>query len=92
VRDEAHRFALEYHRGLRGRTMSASVLDDVPGVGPTRKRALLKAFGSVRRLRAASVDEIAAVKGVTRQVAGDVAAFLSDDVPAPPRGPDRGAR
>jgi excinuclease ABC subunit C len=78
IRDEAHRFAVEYHRDLRGRTMRASVLDEVPGVGPARKRALLKEFGSLRRLRGASVEEIAAVKGVTRQVAEDLAAFLAD--------------
>jgi excinuclease ABC subunit C len=83
VRDEAHRFAIEYHRELRGKTVSSSVLDEVPGVGPTRKRALLRAFGSVRRLRAASVDEIAAVKGVTRQVAEDIAAFLAVEGPPP---------
>jgi excinuclease ABC subunit C len=82
VRDEAHRFAVEYHRELRGRTMRASVLDEVPGVGPGRKRALLKAFGSLARLRAASVDEIAAVKGVTRRCAEDVSAFLADDAAA----------
>ena len=60
VRDEAHRFAIEYHRELRGKAMTASVLDDVPGVGPKRKKALLKQFGSVKRLREATVDEIAA--------------------------------
>jgi excinuclease ABC subunit C len=63
IRDEAHRFAITYHREVRGRAMTASVLDDVPGVGPKRKKALLKAFGSVKRLRAASVEEIAAVVG-----------------------------
>jgi excinuclease ABC subunit C len=77
VRDEAHRFAVTYHRELRGKAMTASVLDEVPGVGPTRKQALMKAFGSVRKLRAASVEEIAAVKGVPRDVAEDIAAFLA---------------
>jgi len=69
VRDEAHRFAIEYHRELRGRAMSASVLDDVIGVGPKRKKALLRHFGSLKQLRAANVDEIAAVQGVTRDAA-----------------------
>jgi excinuclease ABC subunit C len=78
VRDEAHRFAVTYHRELRGKAMTASVLDEVPGVGPTRKAALMKAFGSVRKLRGASVDEIAAVDGVPRDVAEDIAAFLSE--------------
>jgi excinuclease ABC subunit C len=77
VRDEAHRFAITYHRELRGKAMTASVLDEIPGVGPTRQKALMKAFGSVRRLRAASVDEIAAVKGVGLKAASDIAAFLA---------------
>ncbi len=69
VRDEAHRFAIEYHRELRGRAMSASVLDDVPGIGPKRKKAILARFGSLKKLRAASVEEIAAVPGVGRVAA-----------------------
>jgi excinuclease ABC subunit C len=77
VRDEAHRFAIEYHRELRGRAMSASALDDIPGIGPKRKKALLKAFGSVKKLRAASVEQIAAVPGVGREVAEAVAEALS---------------
>jgi excinuclease ABC subunit C len=77
VRDEAHRFAIEYHRKLRGKAMTASVLDDIPGVGPKRKKALLKAFGSVRRMREATVDEVAAVPGVPRDVAEEVVAVLA---------------
>jgi excinuclease ABC subunit C len=77
VRDEAHRFAIAYHRDLRSRAMTASILDEIPGVGPTRRKLLIKAFGSVRRLRSATVDEIAAVKGVGRAVAEDVSAFLA---------------
>jgi excinuclease ABC subunit C len=77
VRDEAHRFAIEYHRELRGRAMTASALDDIPGIGPKRKKALLKAFGSVKKLRAASVDEIASVPGVGREVAETVAEALA---------------
>jgi excinuclease ABC subunit C len=76
IRDEAHRFAITYHRDLRGKAMTASALDDVPGVGPKRRKALLKAFGSVRKLAAASVEEIAAVPGVPREVAEDVKAVL----------------
>jgi excinuclease ABC subunit C len=79
VRDEAHRFAIEYHRELRGRAMTASALDDVPGVGPKRKKALLKAFGSLKKLRAASVDEIAAVPGVGRVAAEAVAEALKGE-------------
>ena len=76
VRDEAHRFAIEYHRQLRGKAMTASVLDDIEGVGPKRKKALLKTFGSVKRLRDASVDQIAAVPGVSRDVAEEIVAVL----------------
>ena len=69
VRDEAHRFAITFHRELRDKAMTVSVLDEVEGVGPTRKKAIMRHFGSMKRLRAASVDDIAAVKGVPRQVA-----------------------
>ena len=69
VRDESHRFAITFHRELRDKAMTASVLDDVPGVGPTRKRAIMRHFGSLKRLRAASVEQIAEVKGVPADVA-----------------------
>ncbi len=59
VRDEAHRFAITYHRQLRSRSMIDSTLDDVPGIGPTRKKALLRQFGSLKRIRAASREELA---------------------------------
>jgi excinuclease ABC subunit C len=77
IRDEAHRFAITYHRELRGKAMTASVLDEIPGVGPTRRQLLIKAFGSVKRLRAASVENVAAVKGIGREVATDVVEFLA---------------
>ena len=69
VRDESHRFAITFHRELRDRAMTVSVLDEVEGVGPTRKRAIMRHFGSMKRLRAATVDEIAAVKGIPAAVA-----------------------
>lgn len=69
VRDEAHRFAITAHRAKRAKTGIASQLDEIPGVGPTRRRALLKHFGSLEGIRNASVDEIAEVKGVPREVA-----------------------
>jgi excinuclease ABC subunit C len=59
VRDEAHRFAVTYHRRLRGKRMVDSILDDVPGIGATRKRQLLRSFGSLKRLREADVDQLA---------------------------------
>ena len=72
VRDEAHRFALRHHRGRRGRGMTESVLDALPGVGPARKAALLRHFGSTERFLAASRDELAAVPGVPAKVAREV--------------------
>ena len=69
VRDESHRFAITFHRELRGKAMTVSVLDEVPGVGPTRKRAIMRHFGSMKRLRAATAEDIAAVKGVPADVA-----------------------
>ena len=76
VRDEAHRFAITYHRQRRSKGMTASALDGVPGLGPSRKTALLKHFGSVRKLRSADVDEIAALPGFGRRTATAVLAAL----------------
>ena len=72
VRDEAHRFAITFHRELRGKAMTASVLDEVEGIGPKRKKALFKAFGSMKRLRAASLDELKASKTLPDAVAEDL--------------------
>ncbi len=72
VRDEAHRFAITFHRELRDKAMTVSVLDEVPGVGEKRKRALRRAFGSMKRLRQASEDQIAAVPGIPADVAHEV--------------------
>ena len=85
VRDEAHRFAITYHRQKRSRAMTTSALDGVPGLGETRKRALLTRFGSLKRLRAASVEDIMAVPGVGRRTAEAVAAALhrEDAQPGP---------
>ncbi len=69
LRDEAHRFAITRHRLLRGKRQIKSKLDDIPGIGPARRQALLKAFGSVKRISAASVEEITAVKGMTKKLA-----------------------
>jgi excinuclease ABC subunit C len=82
LRDEAHRFGLTYHRGLRRRARISSALDAVEGVGPARRAALLKAFGSVAALRGAEADEIVRRTGVSRAVAERVvAALLADSVP-----------
>ncbi len=78
VRDEAHRFAITFHRELRDKGMVASVLDDVPGLGPKRKKLLLKHFGSVKRMREASLEDIEAVEGIPKQVAEDLYAVILD--------------
>lgn len=83
VRDEAHRFAIAHHRQRRAKAMTGSALDDVPGLGPTRRRALLKTFGSVKKLRAATAEEIATVPGVGPATAESIVAALAGDAPAP---------
>lgn len=78
VRDEAHRFAITFHRSKRGRAMTASVLDDLPGVGPAKQKALLSAFGSVKRLKEARVEQIEEVPGFGPALALKVFAALHD--------------
>jgi excinuclease ABC subunit C len=76
IRDEAHRFAITYHRQLRGKKTVKSLLDEIPGVGPTRKQALIKKFGSVRGIREASLEDLAATPGLSRPVAERIKAAL----------------
>jgi excinuclease ABC subunit C len=78
VRDEAHRFAITYHRQKRSKSMVESLLDDVPGLGETRRKALLRHFGSLKRLRAATAAEIAEVPGVGPRTAEAVVAALHE--------------
>jgi excinuclease ABC subunit C len=68
VRDEAHRFAITYHRQLRGKKMTLSVLDDVPGLGPTRKKRLLKEFGSVKKMRELDEEQFLAISWLPNAV------------------------
>jgi len=77
IRDEAHRFAITYHRKLRARAIRESVLDDVPGIGPAKKAALLRAWGSVGKMREASVAELAASAGLGERLAAAVHAVLA---------------
>lgn len=77
VRDETHRFALAYHRRLRGKGSIASVLDEIPGIGPRRKRLLLQRFGSVKRLQAASLEELRTAGGLPPRVAEATHRFLA---------------
>ncbi|MBM3134979.1 MAG: excinuclease ABC subunit UvrC [Chloroflexi bacterium] len=76
IRDEAHRFALAYHQRLRKARGLRSALDDVPGIGPKRKAAMLKRFGSVKGIREASVEDLAAVPGMTKALAEKVKEYL----------------
>ncbi|HZP46125.1 MAG TPA: excinuclease ABC subunit UvrC [Candidatus Binataceae bacterium] len=76
IRDEAHRFAITYNRELRRRARLRSVLDDIEGIGPVRRRALLRHFGSLRRIREASVEQLALVKGVNRELAEEIRRHL----------------
>ncbi|KNC18878.1 excinuclease ABC subunit C [Arthrobacter sp. RIT-PI-e] len=72
IRDEAHRFAITFHRQKRGKSMTASVLDEIAGLGPAKRKALLKHFGSVKKIRAASVEELVEVPGVGPSLARTV--------------------
>ncbi|GAA1874290.1 excinuclease ABC subunit UvrC [Lapillicoccus jejuensis] len=79
VRDEAHRFAITFHRQRRSKAMTVSALDGIPGLGETRRKALLKAFGSVKRLRTATVEEVEAVPGIGPTLAATVVERLHAD-------------
>ena len=77
VRDEAHRFAIAYHRGLRGKALVSSALDAIPGIGPARRKALIRAFGSASGVRRASVEELVSVPGITPKLAGAIKEVLT---------------
>ncbi len=76
IRDEAHRFGITYHRKLRSDRTFKSVLDEIPGIGPKRKQALMKHYGTVRAISAASIDELAALNGMTRDAAEKVKEYI----------------
>ncbi len=102
VRDEAHRFAISYHRVKRGQAATASELDALPGVGPARRKALLKHFGSLKALRQATVEQVAAVPGMGQRSAEKLLAALAvgpeagdeslEKAPAPPSPPKEARR
>jgi len=79
VRDEAHRFAIRHHRGKRAKAMTASRIDEIPGVGPARSRALLRHFGSLAKVREASVEQIALVPGIGAETARAIARAVAND-------------
>lgn len=76
IQDEAHRFAIEYHRSLRSKEQVHSVLDDIPGIGPARRKALMKAFQTLEDIRAADVETLAAVDGMNARAAAQVYEFF----------------
>lgn len=76
VQDEAHRFAIEYHRSLRSKSQVKSVLDDIPGVGPARRKALMRHFKSISEIREASVEELLAIPELNRRAAEDIRNFF----------------
>ena len=78
IRDEAHRFAITFHRQKRGKSMTASLLDEVPGLGPAKRQALLKHFGSVKKLRSASEEELRQVPGIGPAMAANLRSRLAD--------------
>jgi excinuclease ABC subunit C len=82
VRDEAHRFAITFHRQKRSKAMTTSALDGIPGLGETRRKALMRQFGSIKRLRAAGVDEVEAVPGIGRRTAEAIVAALAEQAKA----------
>lgn len=84
VRDEAHRFAITFHRQRRSKAMTSSALDGIPGLGEAKRKALLRHFGSVKKVRAASAEELQAVSGIGPALAGTIAAQLSQNVPSAP--------
>lgn len=84
VRDEAHRFAITYQRAKRAKRFRSGPLDDVPGLGETRKQALIKHFGSVRKLRSATIDQICEVPGIGRKTAETIAVALAQAAPVAP--------
>nr|WP_306427949.1 MULTISPECIES: excinuclease ABC subunit UvrC [unclassified Brevibacterium] len=86
VRDEAHRFAITYHRQRRGQAMRTSVLDGVDGLGSAKRKALLTHFGSVKRMRTATVDELTEVKGVGPALAQRIQTVLGEDSDSPDPG------
>ena len=88
VRDEAHRFAISHHRGRRSKTMVESALDGVPGLGEVRRRTLIKHFGSLKKLRTATVEEIAQVPGIGERTAAAIKAAVAVPARDGQTGPD----
>lgn len=82
IQDEAHRFAIEYHRSLRSKNQVKSILDDIPGIGPARRKALMKRFKSQEAIRAATVEELEKTPQMNRKAAREVYEFFHSPAPA----------
>lgn len=83
IQDEAHRFAIEYHRSLRSKTQVRSVLDDIPGVGPARRKALMRHFKSLEEIRQASVEELMEIPEMNERTAQEIVAFFASQTAKP---------
>ena len=79
IQDEAHRFAIEYHRSLRSKSQVKSVLDDIPGVGESRRKALMRHFNSIEEMTSASVEELAEIPQIPERVAKEIYAFFHSE-------------
>ena len=79
IQDEAHRFAIEYHRSLRSKEQVHSILDDIPGIGPARRKALMKGFQTLDDIRSAGIEELASVPGMNMRSARQVFDFFHVD-------------
>ncbi|MGM9613499.1 MAG: helix-hairpin-helix domain-containing protein, partial [Butyricicoccus sp.] len=80
IQDEAHRFAIEYHRSLRSKEQVHSVLDDIPGIGPARRKALMRTFQSIDAIRAATVEELSAAESMNERAAQAVYAYFHSEM------------
>ena len=83
IQDEAHRFAIEYHRSLRSKAQVKSVLDEIPGVGPARRKALMRHFGSIREIKEASVEKLCEVPEIPEHIAEQIYAYFRQKNSAP---------
>lgn len=79
LQDEAHRFAIEYHKSLRSKGQVHSILDEIKGIGPSRRKALMKYFKDIGRIREASSEDLMKVPGITKKVADEIYLFFHED-------------
>ncbi|MBQ6093963.1 MAG: excinuclease ABC subunit C, partial [Lachnospiraceae bacterium] len=77
VQDEAHRFAIEYHRSLRGKAQVRSVLEEIPGIGPARRKALMRTFGSLEEIKNASLEELLKIPELNEKVAQEILEYFN---------------